>query len=160
MAETTETTRAAIVGLLNAVPGIGVVHAYERYAAKHPELRALYVVQTGAGTEQLRGWYVRRLSFRVERDGMDGRRVFTTWLIRGVMALQDSTQSELEFDALVDSIRRAFEDDATLGGAVTSTLTPDGEIGAQLTGAGPVMFAGVLCHAADLTLTTETWEES
>lgn len=159
MEQTTEAVRAAIVALLNTVPGIGVVHAFERYADVHSKLRTLYVVPTDAGGEQLRGWYVRRLSRRVERDGMDGRRVFTTWLIRGVMALQDGTQSELEFDGLVDAIASAFDADATLGGAVMSTLQ-DGEIGAQLTGAGPVMFAGVLCHAADLTLTTETWEES
>lgn len=158
MPQTTETTRAAIVAAVQAVPGVGVVHDRERYAAAHAALRALYVVPTDAG-EQLRGWYVRRLAFRVERNGANRRRVFTTWQIRGFMALQDAAGSEIVFDALVDAVRRALDADSGLGGAVMSTLF-DGETGAQLTSSGPVMFAGVLCHAADLTLTTETLEDA
>lgn len=156
MSQHTAATRAAIVAALEAIPDIGAVHDRERYANQHGSLRALYVVQTDTG-EQLRGWYVRRLAFRVERNGNAGRRVFTTWQIRGFMALQDEAASELAFDDLIDSVRRAFEADPTLGGAVQSTLY-EREIGAQLSASGPVMFAGVLCHAADLTLTTETLE--
>ncbi len=159
MTQNTETTRAAIVAALQAIPAIGAVHAYERYASTLPTLRALYVVQIDGQPqpEQLRGWYVRRLAFRVERNGAGRRRVFTSWQIRGVMALADEMQSEIVFDALVDAVRRAFEDDATLGGAVQSTLF-ETEVGAQLKNSGPVMFAGVLCHAADLVITTETLE--
>ena len=157
MSQQTATTRAAIVAALRAVPGIGAVHDHEPYANQNTTLRALYVVQTDDG-EQLRGWYVRRVSFRVVRNGCGLPRVFTTWQIRGFMALAEEAGSELAFDALVDAVRGAFDADPSMGGAVLSTLSADGEVGAQLSASGPVMFAGVLCHAADLTLTTETIE--
>jgi hypothetical protein len=156
MTQNIERTRAAIVAALQAVPGIGAVHDRERYASQAATLRALYVVQTETG-EQLHGWYVRRLAFRVERNGAGMRRVFTTWQLRGFMALQDEAGSELAFDAVIDAVRAAFDADPTIGGAVQSTLF-EREVGAQLTASGPVMFAGVLCHAADMTLTTETLE--
>lgn len=157
MSQQTATTRAAIVAALRAVPGIGAVHDHEPYANQNTTLRALYVVQTDDG-EQLRGWYVRRVSFRVVRNGGGLPRVFTTWQIRGFMALAEEAGSELAFDALVDAVRGAFDADPSMGGAVLSTLSADGEVGAQLSASGPVMFAGVLCHAADMTLTTETIE--
>ena len=157
MSQQTATTRAAIVAALRAVPGIGAVHDHEPYANQNTTLRALYVVQTDDG-EQLRGWYVRRVSFRVVRNGGGLPRVFTTWQIRGFMALSEEAGSELAFDALVDAVRGAFDADPSMGGAVLSTLSADGEVGVQLSASGPVMFAGVLCHAADLTLTTETIE--
>lgn len=157
MSQQTTATRAAIVAALRAVPGIGAVHDHEPYANQNTTLRTLYVVQTDDG-EQLRGWYVRRVSFRVLRNGGGLPRVFTTWQIRGFMALAEEAGSELAFDALVDAVRGAFDADPSMGGAVLSTLSADGEVGAQLSASGPVMFAGVLCHAADMTLTTETIE--
>ncbi|NMG48298.1 hypothetical protein GO613_09315 [Azoarcus communis] len=156
MSQNTETTRAALVATLLSVPQVGVVHAYERYAKDLMRLRALYVATLPDG-DQLRGWYVRRLAFRVTRNGAGRPFVHTTWLLRGLMALSDEAQSELAFDDLVDDVRRAIEVDPTLGGAVQTTLF-DKELGAQLQAAGPVMFAGVLCHAADLVVTTETLE--
>ena len=156
MTQNTATTRAALVATLAAVPGIGAVHDRERYATQAATLRALYVVQTDDG-EQLHGWYVRRLAFRVERNGAGLKRVFTTWQLRGFMALRDESASEIVFDAVIDAVRAAVDADPTLGGAVQSTLF-EREVGPQLTASGPVMFAGVLCHAADMTLTTETLE--
>lgn len=153
---TTPGARAAIVAVLQSVPEIGRVHAWERYAARHDGLRALYVHTTPAG-EQLRGWFVRRLANRRARNGAGRVRVTTTWQIRGLMAVQDETQSELVFDGLIDAVGAAVEVDLTLGGAVESTLF-EREVGAQLTASGPVMFAGVLCHMADITLTTEHLE--
>jgi len=156
MTQNTATTRAALVATLAAVPDAGVVHAWERYAKDLGRLRALYVAQLPEG-DQLRGWYVRRLAFQVTRNGAGRAFVHTTWLLRGLMAVSDEAQSELVFDDLVDAVRRAIEADPTLGGAVQTTLF-EKELGAQLQAAGPVMFAGVLCHAADLVVTTETLE--
>lgn len=153
---TTAGARTAIVATLQAVPDIGRVHAWERYAARQEGLRALYVYSTPEG-EQLRGWFVRRLANRRTRNGAGRVRVTTTWQLRGLMAVQDEAASELAFDALIDAIGSAFEADLTLGGTVESTLF-EREVGAQLTASGPVMFAGVLCHMADITLTTEHME--
>lgn len=157
MSNTTEAVRAALVTALRSVPGVGAVHDRERYANQQSALRALYVVQTDEG-EQLHGWFVRRLSASVEQWGNSQRLVKTRWQLRGFMALADETVSEHAFDAVIDGIRHAFEADPTLGGAVFGTQL-DGRVGVQLDASGPVMFAGVLCHAADMSLVTETLEE-
>lgn len=157
MSQTTEAVRAAIVATLKTVPGMGAVHDRERYASQQASLRALYVVQTDEG-EQLHGWFVRRLGFQVSQWGQGQRAVTTRWQLRGFMALQDEAASELAFDAVIDGVRAAFEADPTLGGAVFGTQL-DRQIGPQLAASGPVMFAGVLCHAADMTLVTETLED-
>ena len=57
-------------------------------------------------------------------------------------------------DALVDAIAEAFELDPSLGGRVRVRQQAD-PAGITLEEATPVMFAGVLCHAARLRLVTE-----
>lgn len=154
--QNTETTRAAIVAVMRAVPEIGVVHPYERYIKDTAGMRRLYTVQISGG-DQLRGWFVRRLAARTTRNGTGRAVVQTSWHIRGFLALADADESEIVFDGLIDAARSAIYADPTLGGAVQNTFF-DKEVGAQLQASGPVMFAGVLCHSADLVLTTETHE--
>lgn len=156
MTQNTETTRAAIVAVMRAVPEIGVVHPYERYIKDTAGMRRNYTVQLSAG-DQLRGWFVRRLAARTTRNGTGRAVVQTSWQIRGLMAIADADESEIVFDGLIDAVRNAIYADPTLGGAVMSTLF-EKEVGAQLQASGPVMFAGKLCHCADLVLTTETLE--
>lgn len=148
--------RAAIVTLLASVPGIGVVHAYERYAADRTRLRALY---TGgvAGQELLLGWFVRRSAFSVARLTPGRRTVTTTWQITGYMSLADAAETELYIDALVDAIAAAFEARPTLDGLVIHRREAD-PAGITLESATPVMFAGVLCHAVQLQLITRHHE--
>lgn len=145
--------RAAIVATLRSVPGIGVVNDHERYAKAVDGLRALYVP---SGEQQLRGWWVRRVKL-AERDRVLPRSIeYTQWRIQGVMALDDASASELAFDDLIETARAAFRANDTLGGTVSQCALPDGsEAGLQLLDAGPVNFAGVLCHGARLSLTTQ-----
>jgi len=147
--------RAAIAANLAAVPDIGMVHNYERYAKEYDALQALYVTQID-GANQLRGWYVRRTGRRQSSPSL-GRYVITeSWLVKGFMALADDTESELVFDALCEAVIEAFRADETLGGAVASTVMDDGTAGLQMD-CGPVMFAGILCHSASLTLSTRRY---
>lgn len=154
-----ETVRAAIVACLQSVPNVGRVHAYQRYAARMPDLAAQYVGSVD-GREQLRGWYVSRVS-RLETAPVPGRRSVTCeWDIRGYMALADADESERVFDNLVEAICEAFRADETLGGTVAATVfAGEGNGGPEAAGPQaveiqPVMFAGVLCHGARLKLTT------
>ncbi|WP_430391074.1 hypothetical protein [Dyella sp. 20L07] len=142
--------RTAIVTRLNAVPNIGVVQPYERYALKMDQLKALYVADG-----QLRGWFVRREKIR-EIGKIQPRSVeYIRWRIQGLMALDDAGETELAFDNLVEAVRDAFRGDDTLSGTVAQCSLPDGSAaGIQLDDAGPVMFAGVLCHGARLALNT------
>lgn len=145
--------RTAIVARLVSVPDIGVVQAYERYAADLAKLKQLY---WSAPHNAVRGWYVRR-PVTTETSNDLGRSVEQIrWRIVGVMALDDANASELVFDGLIEQIRNAFAQDETLGGTVDQCTVPgaDGESCIQLDDAGPVMFGGVLCHACRLGLST------
>lgn len=148
--------RTAIKTLMLTVPDIGVVHEYERYAPDLAGVRAAYLY---APANQLRGWFVRRQSTkefgRVQNHSVESIR----WQIRGYMALDDSAQSELTMDGLVEALRDVFRPDETLGGTVGQCSVPapsggSGESALQVEDFGPVMFAGVLCHHARLGLTT------
>ena len=147
---TTDAIREAIATTLETVPDIGVVHRYERYANQAGPLAALY----GSGG-QLRGWHIRRVAVSETRLDV-APSVLTRWEIRGYLALADAAESELVFDRLIDAARAAFRADPTLGGVVATTAAED-VIGLQLADSGPVLFAGVLCHKAVLTLNTREW---
>ena len=140
--------RTAIADKLRAVPDIGRVHEYERYARNDSGFAALY--RSG---EQIRGWYVRLVGAR-ETSPAIGRHVSDhDWQIRGVMALQDESATELQFDDLVEAIAAAFRADETLGDVVATTILP-ARAGIQLIDSSPAMFAGTLCHFTRLGLTT------
>ncbi len=146
-----DSVRTAIVAQLQTVTGIGRVHAYQRYAANNKALADCYV-QDG----QLRGWFVRRLSVQ-EKTGTRNRNVeISRWLLRGYLAVSDEQQSELEFDGVIDGIRAAFRAEQPLAGAAVWTRATDanGQAGIALTESAPVLFAGVLCHAASCSLFT------
>ena len=89
-------------------------------------------------------------------------RVRTRWLIRGFASLVDAQATELAFDRLLDDMAATVRAATVLydaqGDALGHTVTDDGA-GLQLDESGPVMFAGVLCHGATFSLTTEHLEE-
>lgn len=148
--------RTAIKTLMLTVPDVGVVHEYERYTTDMAGVRALYLY---APANQLRGWFVRRANTK-EVGRIQNRSVeIIRWQIRGFMALDDSAQSELAMDNLVEGLRAAFRADETLGGTVAQCSVPapgggSGESALQVEDFGPVMFASVLCHGVRLGLNT------
>lgn len=143
--------RTAIANELLAIPNIGVVHTYERYATDLAQLKALYL----SGGE-LRGWFIRRETTREIGIAIPRYLEVVQWQIRGFMALNDANASELEFDDLVEAIRDRFRNNSSLSGTVTKTglLQPSAERGVQLDDFGPFMFAGVLSHGARIRLVT------
>ncbi|MDD3444269.1 MAG: hypothetical protein PHS60_02570 [Zavarzinia sp.] len=143
--------RAAIAARLQSVGDIGVVHAYERFAAKEKAFADFYVVPGGA----VRGWNIRCQSFR--RSAVSGGVLATTWWrITGYLSMVDADASDLDAIATAGAISQAFEADPTLGGLCRGQPV-DGQVGAELQGAEPVMFAGVLCHRVILRLATEQY---
>jgi len=156
---TVAAVRTAIVAKLNAVSGIGVVHAYERYSKDNARLKQLYCVTPDA---PLLGWFIRRPNTHETGNLQSNTVEVIRWRIQGMMALDDANQSELIFDNLIESVRDAFAQDESLGGVVDQCSEPgndSGETCIQVDDAGPVMFAGVLCHAARLGLTTVRYLE-
>lgn len=150
--------RAAILAKLQGVAGIGQVHDYERFAKTEKEFQDLYKDVTD---NRIRGWNFYRAS-TAERDLDLGEvRRLHAWRVAGYMSLDDADASGKLFDDLIELVVTAFRTDRTLGGLVIDSKDMESEFGAsgvQVEAIEPVMFAGVLCHRAQLTLTTETTE--
>jgi len=152
----TAAVRTALVDLVSGIAGIGTVHDRERYAARESDLATLYKQPD----DTLLGWHVRRLAVLGRESLPSGRVLATTrWIVRGFSSFRDGASSEIAFDALLDAIVAAEAADPTLGGTVRG-LPVEGRSGMQIAESGPVMFAGVLCHGARLTLDVQTIEPS
>ncbi|MFE8644128.1 hypothetical protein ACFX58_03475 [Sphingomonas sp. NCPPB 2930] len=152
-----DTIRAALFAVLQSVPDIGRVHDRERYAKDEKAFRTLYLHDLADGTQQLRGWWLRRAS-TLERSTAIGREINVhTWQVRGYLALADEAATEHTFDALVEAFRDLVRQDPTLGGVCAAGPLADdaGTDGVQVNDAGPVLFCGVLCHSALLSF--KTW---
>jgi hypothetical protein len=149
--------RTALHARIAAVPDVGIVHDRERYAKNEAHFRNLYLYTPTGGQPQIRGWWIRRQA-TLEKAidiGPFGLQQHT-WLVRGFMAFDDATASEIVFDELIEAIRDAIRADVTLGGVCSAgPLAADGEDGMQVDDVGPVMFAGALCHSVMLTF--KTW---
>ena len=146
--------RAAIVAKLEGVANIGAVNDYERYTVDLKDFKAFFV-----SSGKVRGWTIRRISKRVISPALGEVKVTNHWRIAGYFSFEDAKASEKTFDDLVEAVMAAFLADETLGGVVGATVDDDdGTAALQLDDSGPVMFAGVLCHSARLTLKTIHWE--
>lgn len=133
--------RSAVVTILEAVEGIGQVHAYERLSSDLAALKRLHV--SGG---QLHSWTVTRTRTTAEYRSNTQTERRHTLAIRGYMALADADATELTFQALVEAIEEAFRSNDT----VNDTAEVAGPL--QVERVEPVMFAGVLCHFAELSL--------
>lgn len=147
---TLDEIRNAIAVRIAAVPNVGKVHAFERFAKAEKEFRTLY-----ESSGKILGWNVRRVTKKTASPALGRWQVTNGWQIKGFMSLDDAGNSELVFDNLVEEIGEAFRLDETLGGLIDGTVLDSPDVsGIQVDDSGPVMFAGVLCHSARLALYT------
>lgn len=143
--------RARIKTVIESVIDCGPVHDYERWADEWEAMRALFVSKIN-GLDQLRGWAItlEHLTNRVVGfmgGGTDGTVGVTyTYRVRGFLALNDAESTEKTFTALVLQVVKALEDDPELNGTIFDSAEP---IVAEVR-IEPRMFAGVLCHYAEL----------
>lgn len=142
----TQEIRNEIIKTLSGIPDIGKIQPFERYAREPATLKNFYIKE-----KELCGWYVRRTSVREEAWTSGRNKVFQDWQIVGFMGLSDAEASEILFNAKIDAIRRAFR---------TCALQSADETGyVQVSAIQPVMFCGILCHTAELTLQTVSYVE-
>lgn len=97
--------RSALLALLQAIPGIGLVHDHERYAKDTAKFRELYQASPDS---PILGWHIRRVATAQDMTDVDDvsqREDRHTWEIRGYMSLDDAAGSEPAFDALIEAIR-------------------------------------------------------
>lgn len=150
---TVKQIRDAIKAKIITVANIGVVHTYERYAKDASKFAEFYKFGNPA---RILGWHVRRVSTREHLIDTERWSVLHGWRIRGFKSLDDADATEESFDDQIEQIRDAFRLDDDLGGLVFSLMNPqNSEIGIQVIEHVPVMLAGVLCHKAELGLTTQ-----
>lgn len=150
----------AIQTKLAAIAGVGKVHDYERFAAREKDFQDLYKDATSG---RILGWnFYREATREIDLNNGEVRRLHL-WRIHGYMSLDDADTTGKTFQDLVESIATAFRTDRTLGNLVDDIKDMNqesGESGIQVDAVEPVMFAGVLCHRARLSLLTETTEPS
>lgn len=153
MSAALETIRAAIRARMETVPGIGIIHSYERYAAREPDFARLYMHKQPGQPDRLLGWHIRRVATREFAFSSLKNRVEIDFVIRGWMALEDARETEILMDGLVERLRAAWRRDPSFNGVFNAPI-PDGQaLGLQLVESQPYMLGGVLCHGVRLTFT-------
>ncbi|OGL68814.1 MAG: hypothetical protein A3J27_12115 [Candidatus Tectomicrobia bacterium RIFCSPLOWO2_12_FULL_69_37] len=154
-----------IAAELEAVADVGRVHLYQRYAADLSKYLDFFRWAAPDGRSQIRGWVVTRESAREALGSAASsqpggfvpagvnRRVHT-FLLFGVMGLEDGTQSEVAFQDLVEAVCDRFRDNRAL-----RLLGPEGEPRAatlerlqppRVDSVEVRRFGAVLCHAAEV----------
>jgi hypothetical protein len=104
-------------------------------------LRALHV--TGG---RLHSWTITRTRTTAEYRTNTQTERRHTFVLRGYYALEDAAASEKTFQDLVESIEATFRGNDTLNDSA-ELVGP-----LQVERVEPVLFAGVLCHFAELSL--------
>ena len=148
--------RAAIATALAAVPGVGVVNAWEPHVVREEDLRTFFVAPS---LGYVLGWSITREA-TVETDDeeyggvaeVDGAQdVFEDaahrLVIRGYRAIDNKGATEESFQDLVEAIRDRLRQAmrAQYGDVTTQVEAP------QVRVFEPREFAGVLVHYVELT---------
>ena len=142
--------REQIKTILAGVPGIGVVHDYERWAVD--ETAMLKRFQDADGRINACEFARKR---REERF-VNGQEVIHIFTVRRIMGLKDSEATGIIFDDHLDLLAAAFQANDNLNGACMTTAPDWGEMsgfsGLQIDVIEPRMFGNVLCHVAECRL--------
>ncbi|MEP9372614.1 hypothetical protein [Mesorhizobium sp. KR1-2] len=153
MSTSLETIRAAIRHRMLEIAGIGVIHAYERYAAREKEFAELYMYGQADQPKRLLGWHIHRVATREFAYSSLQNRVEIDFAIRGWMAIEDARQTEILMDGLVEKLRAAWRRDPSFNGIFNAPITDGQPFGLQLVESQPYMLGGVLCHGVRLSFT-------
>jgi len=140
---------AQIKVILLEVSGVGTkVYEYERWCANWKDYLALF--KTGS---KIKGWTITRARTPEENKTPSTNKRVHTFFIRGYYSLDDSEESEVTFQDLIEDIATAFRTKPRLNGTAfdCSPLQVDTIAG--------VMFGNVLCHFCQLRLDVEEEEQ-
>ena len=115
----------AISAEVSSVPGAGRVHAYQRFSADLGKYLDLFRWEAGGGSTQIRGWVLTRERAGEESASLGsnapggflpaglGRRTHT-FLLFGIMSVEDASGSELVFQDLIEEVCDRFRGDGAL----------------------------------------------
>lgn len=159
MADTVATLRSDIYSVLttlDASSNIGLVHDYERWALHWENVLTVLKDPTD---NVVRAWMIAYRGFTTIPEASFFSQVAPTnksisirvhsWVVRGVLAIDDSAASEKTFATLVENVANALDGDETLHDQDKYYGDPPmGPVELQTFEARS--FAGVLCHVAEL----------
>lgn len=140
--------RLAIKDVLLGVNSIGRVHNYVRYAVTDRGFIDLFQSSVAIGSAHIRGWQIRRQSVAEEALSLGGGTVqrIHTYRIYGYLQINDSSESEIYFNGLIESVVAAFRDDRTLGGAAQYHEYLQVDVIEERE------FGDIVCHYVEMTL--------
>lgn len=138
------TIRASLKALMESVPGIGVVHDYDRWVSDSEQLVNLFKVNPDDEAAPLHGWEITREG--ILSIARVSTRVKATYgyVIKGYYAMRDAVESEKLFQMVIDSIVVKFLD--------SPIANTEGHPLPSVPKITPYMFAGVLCHYAEVRI--------
>lgn len=144
--------REQIKVILQGVPGIGVVHDYERWIPDWMKLLELYKDADG----RINGCAFAREKREKRQATMGETEKAHIIVFHRVMGLRDSNATGIIFDDHLEVLADAFDDYETLNG-VCRTINPDwgpmeGVVGLQIDAIAIREFGKVLCHYAECRL--------
>lgn len=152
--------REQIRVILAGVPGIGVVHDYERLSADWNKFLDQYKDADG----RINGCAFAREKWQERQETIGETEIAHVFVFRRIMGLKDGEATGILFDDNLEAIRAAFREEKTLNDTCR-TIDPDwgpmdGAVGVQGDLIEPRMFGGVLCHYAELRLCAIAAEEN
>lgn len=138
--------RDALAARLETVTDAGKVHQRGRYKPAWTTFIALFTATIG-GTKQVRGWWPERERVEVVDDEFGQTNWRHTFVIRGVLGVNDETDSDATFGALVEAALTALTG-ITIAGAWS--VSPP-----ALRAQDMRLFGEVLCHYCEIAIVVE-----
>jgi hypothetical protein len=142
--------REQIKTILAGVPGIGVVHDYDRLTTDYTKFLKRFLDEDS----RINGCQFART--RREQRFVNGQEVIHIISIRRIMAVQDAEATGIIFDDHIEDLAGLFEANDSLNDSCQSTCPDWGEMtglsGLQVDLVEHRTFGGVLCHYAECRL--------
>lgn len=146
--------REQIKTILSGVPGIGVVHGYNRLAVDYGKMLELFKDADGKINACM--FAREKMAKRVKTIGGATQERAHIFLFRAIMGFQDDRATGILFDDLLTAIEEEFEGHKNLNGSCLTTI-PDwgpmaGLSGVQIELSEERMLGNVLCHYSEMRL--------
>ena len=135
--------RQQIYTTLAAVPNVGRVYDYERWAVNWDKFIELF---KDSASGRILGWEICRSRMGAQKISTREEEHTHEFTMRGYMAVKDADATEKLFNAVIEAIGAAFRNNHTLN----DTCIDAGPLSVEILDTR--MFGGVLCHYAELKL--------
>lgn len=142
------TVIAQIDTVLKSATGVVDNNVY-KYDRLEREWTAYLSAFKDATNSVIHGYTITRVNWTEIREASRSNLRTTKWIIRGYYSLGSSGETEATFQGIIDNIATKFSEDPRLNSTVLSVESFNLDI------LEARMFGDVLCHYAEMSLTTE-----